>query len=154
MHQLEVVKKLVPAVTIATIRLNIPSTEQVGHLLTKAFVQLNRSLQSDRVAKRGPTMALWYSSPDMLTDEVVDAAVPIDAASISDPAICIQFIPETVVAAVVHSGPFSEFVQCHIALSEWLGANGYRLEGAYREIYHACLKDDSTTEVQYPIVRD
>jgi hypothetical protein len=32
------------------------------------------------------------------------------------------------------------------ALSEWLAANHFCLEGAYREIYHS----HSSTEVQYP----
>jgi len=154
MPNLEVIQMTAPAMTVAAIRVNIPNNNQVGDLLGQAYGQLCAGLSHAGLAMKGPAMAFWHSTPDMLQDEIVDAAFPVEAIAIDDPAIGIVSIPETEVASVTHVGPFSEFQQCHVVLSEWLAANGYRLEGAYREIYHSCPPDEAKTEVQYPIVKE
>ena len=154
MPELEVIRKTVPAMTIAAIRVEIPTNDQVGDLLPKAFDDLFGALGRAKVPARSPAMAFWHSTPAMLTDETVDAAAEIEPGKTSLSGLSVLEIPETEVASVVHTGPFSEFRQCHVALSEWLAENGFRLEGAYREIYHTCPSDEATTEVQYPIVKD
>lgn len=152
MPHLEVVKKTVPAMTVAAIHLEIPTNDQVPQILSDAYCCLESSLAAGKVQRRGPSMAIWSSSPADMTDETVDAAIPIEGTPIGE-GVEVRTLPETLVAAVVHTGPFEEFHQCHVVLSDWLGSNGYRLEGAYREIYHVCSEENATTEVQYPIVR-
>ena len=154
MPQLEVVRKTAPAMTVAAIRLEIPTNDQVGDLLGQAYGRLCESLAADRIAMRGPALGLWHSTPDMLTNETVDAAFEVDAESVSNPEVAVTKIPATDVATVVHIGPFSEFQQCHVALSEWMATNGFHLAGPYREIYHSHGEESATTEVQYPIAPD
>ncbi len=151
MPEIEVIKKVVPEFTVAAIRVDVPTNDQVPKLLGQAYSKLKQAMEKANIHATGPSLAIWYSTPDMHTDEVVDAAVPL-ARPVDLPGIEVTQIPETEVASALHAGPFSEFQRCHIALSEWMAANGYRLDGAYREIYHSCEKDNAVTEVQYPIV--
>lgn len=151
MQKLEVIRKTVPAMAVAFIHLDVATNDQVGELLGRAYCDLYGWLEEKRIPSKGPCLAVWRSSPQDFTDESVDAAVPVDASTAGDDQIKIKTLPSQDVASVVHVGPFEEFQQCHVALSEWLAANGYRLSGDYREIYHTPPGPNTTTEVQYPI---
>lgn len=151
MSNLEVIRKTTPATTVAFIHLEIPTNDQAGDLLGQAYCDLYGFLEKNRITPKGPCLAVWQSSPKEFVDETVDAAVPIDPQSIDHPQISVKTLPPIEVATVVHVGPFSEFQQCHVALSEWLAANHCRLSGDYREIYHTPPGPNATTEVQYPI---
>lgn len=151
MPKLEVIRKTVPPMPVAYIHLDIATNDQVGDLLGQAYCDLYGFLERNKIVPKGPCLAVWQSSPQDFTDESVDAAVPIEGHPIDHPRIAVKTLPAQDVAAVVHVGPFSEFQQCHVALSEWLAANGYRLGGEYREIYHTPPGENTTTEVQYPI---
>lgn len=150
MPKLEVIRKTVPELTVAFIHLDIPTNDQVGGLLGEAYGELYGFIERKGITPKGPPLAVWQSSPKDFVDESVDAAVPIDT-TIDHARIAVKTLPAQDVASVVHVGPFSEFQQCHVALSEWLAANHYRLSGDYREIYHTPPGDNTTTEVQYPI---
>lgn len=151
MPQLEVIRKTTPPMTVAYIHLDIATNDQVGDLLGKAYGDLYGYLERNRIAPKGPCLAVWQSSPKDFTDESVDAAVPIDPHAIDHPEIRVKTLPSEDVASVVHVGPFSEFQQGHVALSEWLTANRCRLSGDYREVYHTPPGDSATTEIQYPV---
>jgi effector-binding domain-containing protein len=59
------------------------------------------------------------------------------------------------VTAVVHHGDVDEFTEGHKTLLEWIAANGYRMTGGYREIYHDWRDHrHATTEVQFPVERE
>jgi DNA-binding transcriptional MerR regulator len=154
MSQLEVIRKTVTAISVAAIHLEIATNDQVGEVLGLAYCELYEFLEQNQLASRGPCLAVWESSPKDLVDESVDAAVPVDSRPIEHPRIAIKMLPPVEVAAVVHVGPFSEFRQCHVALSEWLAANHCKLDGPYREIYHTAPGPNATTEVQYPITAE
>jgi effector-binding domain-containing protein len=100
----------------------------------------------------GPCLALWRSSPDTLANEDVEAIFPIAAPITSTDRIKVYELAGEDVAAVIHQGDFNAFTEGHAHLKRWLEANGFRLNGAYREIYHD-LKDrtQATVEVQFPI---
>jgi DNA-binding transcriptional MerR regulator/effector-binding domain-containing protein len=151
MPQLEVIRKTTPPMTVAYIHLDIATNDQVGDLLGQAYCDLYEYLEKKGIAPKGPCLAVWQSSPQDFTDESVDAAVPIDPHTIDHPAIRVKTLPSQDVASVVHVGPFSDFQQGHVALSEWLTANGCRLNGDYREIYHTPPGDHATTEILYPV---
>jgi DNA-binding transcriptional MerR regulator len=154
MPKLEVIRKTVPAMSVAAIHLEIPTNDQVGELLGEAYHELYRLLEAREIPTRGPCLAVWQSAPSDHENESVDAAVPIDIRGFEHPRVEGKVLPEEEMAAVVHVGPFSEFQQCHVALSEWLAANKCRLAGAYREIYHTPPGPNATTEVQYPIAAE
>lgn len=153
MPDYEVVIKHVEPMLVASRRLIIPTNDQVPELLGAAFNEVGRYLHHHKGEINGPTLALWHSTPDDLTNEDVEALFPIAKPIPESDQIKVYDLPgEQEVAAVVHQGDFEEFTEGHAALKHWLEANGFRLNGAYREIYHD-LKDRSqaTVEVQLPI---
>jgi len=143
----------VPEMTAAAIHLEIPTNDQVGPILGAAFGRLYETLHRQGVSPTGPCLAIWSSTPDTVTDETVDAVVPIDADFIEEGDLKKQILPSVKVASLTHRGPFSEFQACHIVLKEWLANHQCRLSGPYREIYHTPPGDEAVTEVQYPLDR-
>ena len=80
--------------------------------------------------------------------------MPIDRPLQGTNRVKVYELPSTQVAAVVHQGEFEDFTQGHAALLEWIDANGYQINGPYREIYIKHDKgqmSDSTTEIQFPV---
>jgi effector-binding domain-containing protein len=142
----------VPEMTVASVHLFIPTNDQAEAIITPAFDHLFGSLAEQRITPRGPCLTVWKSTPDMFTDEVLDAAVPISADAVLGGDLVKKTLPSQLVATATHRGEFSEFLICHTLLKEWMVANEFRLGGCYREIYHASGLE-SVTEVQYPIER-
>jgi DNA-binding transcriptional MerR regulator len=140
----------VPEMTVAAIHLEIPTNDQVGPILGAAFGRLYDALVHQGISPTGPCLAVWSSTPDMVTDEVVDVAVPMEVNLAAEGDVRGQALPGLNVASLTHKGPFSEFQACHIVLKEWLALNQARLSGPYREIYHSPPGDEAVTEVQYP----
>lgn len=151
MNEADVRVITVPEIAAATIHLEISSNDQVGEILGAAYRRLYEWLERQGSAPTGPCLAVWSSTPDMVTDEVVDAAIPVHAGVIGVDGVEIRTLPSVKVAAITHRGPFSEFQACHIVLKGWLAQHRCRLSGPYREIYHSPPGDESVTEVQYPI---
>jgi DNA-binding transcriptional MerR regulator len=152
MPDYEVVIKNVEPMLVASRRLTIPTNDQVPKFLGAAFNEVSRYLNHQKRDSNGPCLAVWHSSPDTHTNEDVEAAYPIAGPIPENDRIKIYELDGEEVAAVIHQGDFEAFTEGHAALKRWLVANGFRLNGAYREIYHD-LKDrsQSTVEVQFPI---
>lgn len=154
MPHIEIFRKTVQPLMVASIHLLIPTNDQVPALLQEAYRQLAEEVRKGRFRQNGPCLAIWHNSPKDLIDESVDAAIPIDSSLAGGNDDLVSTLPEVEVISAVHKGPFSEFQQCHVVLSEWLSENGFPLDGPYREIYHEHDEKPSTTEVQYPIAKD
>jgi DNA-binding transcriptional MerR regulator len=137
--------------TVAAIHLVIPTNDQAEEILGSAYGRLFSTLSRQGVEAQGPCLAIWATSPDTVTEEVVDAAVPVGPGLLEEGDIALVTLPRVDVASVTHRGPFCDFQTCHIVLKEWLAANRCRLSGPYREIYHSAPCEDAVTEVQYPI---
>lgn len=152
MPDYDVVIKNVEPMLVASRRLIIPTNDQVPELLGAAFGEVYHYLQEKKGEMSGPSLALWHSTPDDYTNEDVEALFPIARPVPESDRIKVYELEGEEVAAVVHQGDFDEFTEGHVALKQWLQANGFRLNGAYREIYHD-LKDRSqaTVELQLPI---
>jgi effector-binding domain-containing protein len=130
----------------------IPTNDQVPSLLGPAFDVVHAYVQSQEVQIVGPCFALWHSSPESYTDEDVEAIFPIERLLPSNEQVKVYELPAIEVAAVVHHGDVDEFTEGHKTLLKWTAANGYRLRGAYREIYHDWGDHrNATTEVQLPV---
>jgi DNA-binding transcriptional MerR regulator len=152
MSHLEVVIKTTEPMLVASRRLLIPTNDQVPSLLGPAFDQLCAYVQSQKVQFAGPCFALWHSSPEVYTNEDVEAIYPIDRVLPETEQIKVYNLPAAQVAAVVHHGSVDEFTEGHKTLLRWAEANGYRLNGAYREIYHDWRDhQNATTEIQFPV---
>jgi DNA-binding transcriptional MerR regulator len=160
MPDYEVVIKTVKPMLVASRRVIVPTNDQVPKILGGAFDEVAGFLKQQKVEGNGPCLALWHSSPDSYTNEDVEAIFPIGETVLGNERIQVYELPEEEVAAVSPQGDFDNsteggtFTEGHAALKRWLQANGLRLHGAYREIYHD-LKDRSqaTVEVQFPIER-
>lgn len=149
-HPLEVIVKTAPAFTAAIEELTIPTNDMASDLLCEAYDRLFVALSSKKIDLRGPAVAHWHQSPEVLVEERADAMFPI-ADNVSDNGLNIKGYPPVKVASVTLTGPHSQLRYCHVALSEWMALNHFQLDGAYREIYHS-NEQPPTTEVQYPII--
>lgn len=143
----------VPPFTAAVIPLRIATNDQVGPALDGAFCRIFDALKTQGLTPSGPCATVWYTTPDDVTDEVVDVLVPVVPAFTPVDDIRFDTLPGVEVAAVTHRGPFDDFQICHVILKEWLAANDCRLGGPYRELYHTPPGPEAVTEVQYAIER-
>jgi DNA-binding transcriptional MerR regulator len=152
MPNYDVVIKTVKPMLVASRRLIIPTNDQVPELLGAAFDEVYCYLEEAKGERNGPTLALWHSTPDDYTNEDVEALFPIAHPIPENDRVKVYELAGEEVAAVVHQGDFEEFTEGHVALKKWLQANGFRLSGAYREIYHDLQdRSHSTVELQLPI---
>ncbi len=157
MPNYDVVLKTVPAMLIASRRVTIPTNDQVPAYLGPAYTETYNYVKASGAKDTGPCFALWHQPADVYTNEVAEAAVPIDHSVPGTDRVKVYELPETYVASVVHHGSFEDFTQGHRALMEWVEANDYKIVGPYREIYiqhdHSNMSE-SATEIQYPVEKN
>lgn len=157
MPDYDVVLKTVPAFTIASRRVTIPTNDQVPLYLGQAFEETWTYIKMQGAKDTGPGLALWHQSADILANEEAEAAVPIDRALPGTDRIQVYTLPPTQVVAAVHHGEFENFQRVHAALLKWIEDNHYHIVGPYREIYilhNPKNLAESATEVQYPVEKD
>lgn len=158
----DVVLKTIPATTIVSRRVTIPTNDEVPRYLNPAFESVWGFVKQHNAKVTGSHFAIWHQPAEVLANEVAEASVPVDAGSVdagsvngaSADGITVYQLPETLVASAVHHGNFEDFQQLHTAILGWIEANGYEIVGAYREVYIQHNPDDyseSATEVQYPV---
>ena len=154
MPKYDVVIKTVPAMLVAARRVTIPTNDQVPQYLGPAFTEAYDYVRKQGAKDTGPCLTLWHSPSDVYENEDAEAVVPIDRALTGTERVKVYELPPTQVAAVVHQGDFQDFTQGHVALLEWIDANGYQIVGPYREIYikhENSDLSDTTTEIQFPV---
>ncbi len=154
MPDYDVVLKTTPAMLIASRKVTIPTNDQVPEYLGVAYEDVYSHIRQQGAKDTGACFALWHQGSDVYTNEVAEAAVPLDRTIPTSETVAVYELPPTQVASVVHHGDFEDFTQGHTALMTWIEANGYRIVGPYREIYikHDDKNmNDSATEIQYPV---
>jgi len=156
MSQYDVILKVVPAMTVVSRRITIPTNDDVPDYLNPAFMEVWEHIKATKGDVAGTQFTIWHQSPDVLTNEVVEAIVPIKKPLPTTDRIDVYELAETQVASAVHHGDFEDFTQLHTAILQWTESNGYEPVGGYREIYIVHNPNDysdSTTEVQFPVKR-
>jgi DNA-binding transcriptional MerR regulator len=122
--------------------------------LSSAFEESARFIGERGGQRAGPAIALWYTPPTQMADEDVEAAFPLRESIADGERVRVHPLPAERVAAIMHTGDFRQFSQSVRALVQWIEDNGYRMNGALREIYHkfdpANIKD-VLVEVQMPV---
>lgn len=154
MSQYDVVLKTIPATTVVSRRITIPTNDQVPAYLDPAFMEVWEHVKAHQAASLGPHFTIWHQSPDVHTNEVVEVIVPVAQSLPSTDRVQVYELKDTLVAAAVHDGDFQDFTRLHTAILQWIEANGYEPLGGYREIYIKHNPNDyseSTTEVQIPV---
>ncbi len=136
---------------VASVRDTVPTYGDMGRLFGKIFAQLGQ------VRPAGPVLAIYHDGEYREQDADVEAAVPITAALPVQQPVMIRELPEEkTLASVIHQGSYGTLSQAYAALMNWIGANGYRINGPNREIYlrgpeHGGDPASYVTEVQFPI---
>jgi DNA-binding transcriptional MerR regulator/effector-binding domain-containing protein len=154
MADYDVVLKTIPPVLIASRRVTIPTNDQVPVYLDKAYGEVYKYVKAHGARDTGPCFAIWHQPADVYSNEVAEAAVPIDRPLSGTGRVNVYELPSAQVASAVHHGAFENFTRLHAVLLEWVGANGYDIVGPYREIYiqHGPgSMTESAVEVQYPV---
>jgi DNA-binding transcriptional MerR regulator len=154
MPDYEVVLKTVPPMLIASRKVTIPTNDQVPEYLNAAYMAVYNHIKAHEAKKTGAHFAVWHQSADVYTNEIAEAAVPIDRTLPDTDEVKVYELPQTQVASIVHHGDFEDFTQGHTALAGWVEANGYEIVGPYREIYiqhDPNNLSESATEIQYPV---
>jgi DNA-binding transcriptional MerR regulator len=67
-------------------------------------------------------------------------------------------LPAVTVASTLHRGPYDDLGAAYAFLVDWIDANGYRLDGPWREVFidgiwNTESRADWVTELQMPIVK-
>lgn len=157
MSQYDVVLKNIPSMTVVSRRITIPTNDEVPKYLDSAFTEVWEHVTRQQGTVIGPNFTIWHQSPDVYTDEVVEAIVPVNKILAGTDRIEVYILAETQVACAVHHGHFEDFTQLHTAILQWIEANGLEPVGGYREVYikhNPSDYSDSTTEVQFPVKRE
>lgn len=157
MNHDEISLKTTPAIFVVSRRITIPTNDQAPGYLGDAFQEVWEHIHQHNGTPAGTNLTCWHQGPEVVTNEVVEACVPVTALLPSSERIQCYQLPAVQVAYALHAGDFSEFAQLHPRIVQWAADNGYALEGGYREIY---LKHDpanfsnSLTEVQFPLTAE
>lgn len=151
-----VVLKTVAPMLIASRKITIPENAMAGDYLGQAYMEVYGYITEQGAKDTAPCLAIWHQPSEVLSNEVAEAAVPIDRLIPSTDAVQVYELPQTQVVSVVKHGAFENFLQEHTTLHQWIEANDYQIVGAYREIYINHNPDnmaESATEIQYPVAK-
>lgn len=152
----DVVLKTVEPVLIAGRRIIV--TENMDHPvgLPEAFQEVYTYTNERRIDPMGCGMAIWYTPVDATTNEDVEAAVLLKEPLPASDRINVHELPRGEVASVIHQGDMQDFMQGYQAVLSWIEANGYEVNGPFREVYHkfeSDQRDDVVIEIQFPVVK-
>ena len=145
--------KTTPSIFVVSRRITIPTNDQAPGYLGEAFHEVWEHIQQHNGIAVGTNLTIWHQEPEVVTNEIVEACVPVTALLPSSDRIQCYELRSSMVASAIHTGDFDEFAQLHPLILTWVKKQGYELQGGYREIY---LKhdpadfSDSITEVQFP----
>lgn len=152
MASYEVMLKQLEPMRVLIARDIAPLKQDIGEIITK----LRKRLEAYNAFPTAPVMAIFpaYIHPP--------ENIPIELAQATDSLVRLRdddrveemVIPAMTVAAVIHTG-VDDMAPGWVALNQWIQRNGYRVAGAFREIFlHEPAFNDSDKfafELQFPI---
>lgn len=156
----DVVRKVSPAIRLATVSRRLPPAEPDAHQLFvvfgELFAELAQRLASDRITPIGPAWCLYDRADD--DGIVVHAGLPIaDDVDVSTQDVIVVSRPESDVASAIHLGDVAEMARAYAALMEWLEARSLRPQGGAAEIslvWDPEHSDRNVTELQITIASE
>ncbi|MFN8530563.1 MAG: MerR family transcriptional regulator [Anaerolineae bacterium] len=150
----EVVLKSVPALTAASLRGTCPSRADFGPTFGRLF---ERVMDWIRVQNGRPLMsiALLHDEEMPEADIAVEAAVTLEAPIPAAADVQIVTLAEIPTAAcVLYRGSYDAIEPAYERVLHWIGANGYRITAASREVYlhfERGTPEHHLTEIQFPV---
>jgi DNA-binding transcriptional MerR regulator len=157
MSNYEVILKNVAAERVAGTKGVIPNFDgEQFHIFNRLFDQAFGYVYGHGARSTGGGIAVYYYHDDGSMKNVrVEAAVPIGEAKLeSGDGVEVHMLPAATMASTVHKGVFATIPQAYDALLKWIEANGYRINGASREVYLQFSREDlakNVTEIQVPV---
>ena len=83
-----------------------------------------------------PPLSIYYDEEYREKDMDIEVAVPLRYPIPENESIRVRQMPRlSQVACVVHVGEYTDIYQTYNGLLAWIEANGYRMEGPFREVY-------------------
>jgi DNA-binding transcriptional MerR regulator len=157
----EVILKPVEKQTVAAIRENVPTIEQMPERCSAMFDTIARWMKKSGLPF-GPSLTIYHN--ETYTRENIDTEcgfiIPNAAAAIRarpDQRIAIHEIEAMpLVASTIVADSFYKKVDgltpAYNAMAQWIEENGYKIVGVARELFYGSVeKGDLTAEVQFPV---
>jgi DNA-binding transcriptional MerR regulator len=157
----EVTLKSVDKHTVAAIRENVPSIEQMPQRCSEMFDTIARWMNQNDLPF-GPSLTIYYN--ETYTRENIDtecAFIITNAAAAKtarpDQRVAVrQLDASPLVASSIVTDDFYKKVDgltpAYNAIAQWIEDNGYKIVGAARELFYGSVeKGDLTAEVQFPV---
>lgn len=163
----DVVVRSVPDVLVASIRTVVPAAEGIEQL----FEEVEEFAATHQLRASAPPLAIYYDAEYRERDIDLEVAVPVSRVVAGHSRIRVYELPAVpAMACIVHSGSYATLDAASSALFTWIASQGYRVAGAYREVYlrfgvgglklalpGAYLAQESAdylTELQLPVERE
>jgi DNA-binding transcriptional MerR regulator/effector-binding domain-containing protein len=150
----QVTEKAVPPLQVASITTVVADVTRLPEL----FEEITNYLSQHKLRPAAAPLALFYDEEYKETDLKIEAAIPIAGPLAENDRIKVRKLPGIkLVASAVHTGPLESLGRAFGALSVWIEANDYAINGPNREIFLKLAPSDDAanflTEVQFPIVK-
>jgi DNA-binding transcriptional MerR regulator/predicted transcriptional regulator YdeE len=131
-----------------------PGPENIGPVIGPLFARLGDDLDDAGVERTGAALSYYDFAPDGLR---VTAAFEVGAQVESGSGFVVEEVPGVELAATtVHYGSMATVGEAWSALHQWIGENGYQLDGAARELSIVAVpepQENWVTELQQPVTR-
>ena len=149
--------------TIAAIRENVPTIEQMPERCSEMFDAIARWMNENSLPF-GPSLTIYHNETYTREDIDTECAFVIPnstAAKAANPDKRIavrQMEAVPLVAFTIATDGFYKKVDglapAYNAIAQWIELNGYKIVGPLRELFYGSVeKGDLTAEVQFPVVK-
>ncbi|MEW6130455.1 MAG: MerR family transcriptional regulator [Acidobacteriota bacterium] len=122
---------------------------------TELFAELNHYLKKRQVT--GQQAAIWHVCQGQAQPIDCEALILLNDYVPASNRIKVYQLPATVNASLIHHGSDETIPEAYGAVRKWITHQGYRIDGANREIYwHGNVTQNANfgiTEIQYPILK-
>jgi DNA-binding transcriptional MerR regulator len=154
----EIVLKTVAPIWVVSARELVPGPEQMRERCIALMNNVDEMVKSRKLPSTGTSLAIYHNN----SEAGIDVEMAYFLAGDNPPqGEGIHKLPAVEMASAVYRGSYDDFAAVgalHVALGQWIEANGYTVSGASREIY---LQPPSNLgnglvgvmELQYPVVK-
>ncbi len=151
-----IIKKVAP-LRVAEVRGVAPAMDKLGPTLDGLFDEVMGYIARQGAKMVEPSITVYYDQEMCDRDINVGASISYEASTLpdTDRVKTVELPGFDKMASVIHRGSFATLHQAYEAISKWLEANGYRVNGPSRELNLEYERggDQSkfVTEIQFPV---
>jgi effector-binding domain-containing protein len=134
----------------------VPVTlRDIGAVIGAAFGEVYPALAAHDVEPDGPPFVIYHGMPEGDTPFDIEICAPVQHAIEPPAGWGLTELPAGTFAALVHVGPYDTVGVAYDAITAWIGANGFAVSGAPREVYLSDAEtppDQIRTIVEFPVI--